>query len=253
MSTLAPLLTDRSALFLDFDGTLADLARRPDAVVVHPELVALLNAWHERLGGALALVTGRAREDLEPMLASPWPWPAAFEHGAVRLSAQGGAVTSRPTGLAHAIHAAEHLVARHEGLLLERKQTSMALHYRLAPALGPLCEDTLARAIADEPGLQLLSGKAVVEVKSRQVSKGAAIAAFMLEVPFAGRVPVFAGDDTTDEPGFEAVQRLGGEGIKVGDGPSLARHRCPNPDALRAWLAQALRLPPASQRSDLHP
>lgn len=239
MSTLPRLLTERSALFLDFDGTLADLAQRPDAVQIPPALVALLHGLHQRLDGALALVTGRAREDLEPMLASPWPWPAAFEHGAVRLSVHGGLATTRPGGLARAIAAAEHLTSRHTGLLLERKQTSMALHFRLAPSLEALCVDTLARAIAHEPGLQLLRGKAVVEVKSTRVGKGLAIEAFMQEAPFAGRVPVFAGDDVTDEAGFEVVQRLGGSGIKVGDGPSRARHRCPSPEALRAWLADA--------------
>ena len=175
------------------------------------------------------------------MLASPWPWAAAFEHGAVRLSRQGGvATTTRPKGLARAIAAAEHLAKRHASLLLERKQTSMALHYRLAPSLAVLCEDTLARAIADEPGLQLLRGKAVVEVKSNRVNKGTAIEAFMQEAPFAGRVPVFAGDDVTDEAGFELVQRLGGIGIKVGDGPTRAHHRCAHPEALRAWLADSL-------------
>ncbi len=244
MSTLPRLLTDRSALFLDFDGTLADLARQPDAVQVHPTLVALLNSLHQRLDGALALVTGRAREDLEPMLASPWPWPAAFEHGAVRLSVHGGLASTRPEGLARAIGAAERLVAQHSGLLLEHKQTSMALHFRLAPTLEALCVDTLARAIAHDPGLQLLRGKAVIEVKSSRVSKGLAIEAFMQEAPFAGRVPVFAGDDVTDEAGFDVVQRLGGQGIKVGDGPTRARHRCPDPDTLRVWLAESLQTSP---------
>ncbi len=239
MSTLPKLLTARSALFLDFDGTLADLAHRPDAVEIPHALVSLLNDLHQRLDGALALVTGRAREDLEPMLASPWPWPAAFEHGAVRISPQGGAATARPSGLARAIAAAEQLVARHAGLLLERKQTSMALHYRQAPRLEALCMSTLTQALTDEPGLQLLHGKAVLEVKSARVSKGTAIEAFMQEAPFSGRVPVFAGDDVTDEAGFDVVQRLGGEGIKVGAGPSLARHRCPSPEALRAWLSDA--------------
>lgn len=240
MSTLPKLQPDRSALFLDFDGTLAELASRPDAVQVHPDLVTLLNSLHQRLDGALALITGRAREDLEPMLASPWPWPAAFEHGAVRLSYHGDTVAARPSGLDRALAAAEHLVERHGGLLLERKHTSISLHYRLAPSLGTLCESTLERAIANAPDLQLLRGKAVVEVKSTNVSKGLAIEAFMREAPFAGRVPVFAGDDVTDEAGFTVVQSLGGHGIKVGDGPTRARHRCPDPEALRHWLADAL-------------
>ncbi len=239
MSTLPILLTDRSALFLDFDGTLADLAQRPDSVVVPLDLAPLLDRLHQRLNGALALVTGRARHDIEPML-SPWRWPAAFEHGALRESAQGLFEQAQPLGLAAALEAAQAIAARHEGLLVEHKRTSMALHFRLAPALEALCVTTLASVIASDPELQLLRGKAVVEVKSVRVSKGKAIEAFMQEAPFAGREPVFAGDDVTDEAGFEVVQRLGGAGIKVGDGPSCAIHRCDNPEALRNWLSESL-------------
>ena len=239
MSTLPTLLTERSALFLDFDGTLADLAQRPDSVVVPQDLVPLLDRLHERLNGALAVVTGRAREDIEPML-SPWRWPAAFEHGSLRQSAQGQFEQAQPLGLAAALQAAREIAAQHEGLLVEHKRTSMALHFRLAPALEALCVTTLATVIANDPELQLLRGKAVVEVKSIRVSKGKAIEAFMEEAPFAGRQPVFAGDDVTDEAGFEVVQRLGGAGIKVGDGPSCALHRCASPDDLRTWLSGSL-------------
>lgn len=242
MSTLPKLLTQGSALFLDFDGTLADLAHRPDAVDVPGDLARLLDRLHDRLNGALALVTGRAREDIEPLL-SPWRWPAAFEHGALRISAHGDAAALRPPGLDRAVAAAQHLVSRHTGLLLEIKQTSMALHFRLAPSLEALCVQTLARSIDKASGLQLLRGKAVIEVKSVGVNKGLAIQAFMNEAPFAGRLPVFAGDDVTDEAGFAVVQRLGGTGIKVGTGTSCAQHRCENPEALRAWLADALPTP----------
>lgn len=245
MSTLPTLLTERSALFLDFDGTLADLAPRPDAVVVPAELAPLLDRLHDRLNGALALVTGRAREDVEPML-SPWRWPAAFEHGALRESAQGAFEQARPLGLAAALQAARAIAAQHDGLLVEEKRASMALHFRLAPALEALCVTTLATVVADDPELQLLRGKAVVEVKSVRVSKGKAIESFMQEAPFAGREPLFAGDDVTDEAGFEVVQRLGGTGIKVGHGPTCARVRCATPHALRAWLSESLHAPTAS-------
>ncbi|MGE0100050.1 MAG: trehalose-phosphatase [Hydrogenophaga sp.] len=239
MITFPRLLTDRSALFLDFDGTLADLAQRPDSVQVPRELVPLLDRLHDRLHGALALVTGRAREDIEPML-SPWRWPAAFEHGSVRQSTHGSSLQPEPLGLAAVLQAARNLAAHHTGLLVEHKRTSMALHFRQTPSLEALCVTTMASAIANDPDLQLLRGKAVVEVKSARVSKGRAIEAFMQEAPFAGRAPVFAGDDVTDEAGFEVVQRLGGEGIKVGDGPTCALHRCPSPDALRTWLSDSL-------------
>ena len=239
MTTLPKLLTQGSALFLDFDGTLADLAHRPDAVDVPSELARLLDGLHAHLDGALAIVTGRAREDIEPLL-SPWRWPAAFEHGALRISAHGDATAMQPPGLDRAVSAAQHLVSRHNGLLLEIKQTSMALHYRLAPSLEALCAEMLARSIDNASGLQLLHGKAVIEVKPVDVNKGLAIQAFMNESPFAGRLPVFAGDDVTDEAGFAVVQRMGGAGIKVGAGTSCALHRCENPQALRTWLADAL-------------
>jgi trehalose 6-phosphate phosphatase len=242
MTTLPRLLTGRSALFLDFDGTLAELAPRPDAVVVPHELIDVLAALQRQLDGALALVTGRAQADIEPFLA-PLVLPAAFEHGAVRRPARGAPVLAPAPDLSRPLAQARALAARHPGLLVEHKQTAMALHFRLAPELQDLCTTTMAAAIAHDPGLQLLRGKAVVEVKSARVSKGLAIAAFMDEAPFSGRVPVFAGDDVTDEAGFEVVQRLGGTGVKVGEGPSCAALRVPDPVALRAWLQQAARLP----------
>ncbi len=241
-TTTNDVLTDRSALFLDFDGTLAELAPRPEAVVVPRDLVAVLQQLHERLGGALALVTGRAQADIEPLLA-PLHIPAAFEHGAVRRCAEGRLVLADAPDLSRALSAARRLAERHPGLLVEHKRTAMALHYRLAPELQDLCNSTLAEAIAQQPHLQLLRGKAVVEVKLARVSKGLAIEAFMAEAPFKGREPVFAGDDVTDEAGFEVVQRLGGIGIKVGEGQSQASLRIAHPLALRAWLQQAARLP----------
>lgn len=239
MTTLPPLMAQRSALFLDFDGTLADLASRPDAVRISPELPALLDALHERLGGALAIVTGRARNDLLRWLPVQ-RWPGAFEHGALRVGPDGLERLETGADLAPVTAAAESFVSRHHGLILEVKQTSIALHYRLNPALGTACVDLLARAIDGQAGLQLLQGKAVVEVKSAQASKGKAIAAFLGEAPFAGRRPLFAGDDVTDEDGFAVVQSLGGAGVKVGDGPTGASHRCQSPKALRDWLRSAL-------------
>ncbi len=238
-TTLPTLSARRSALFLDFDGTLAELASRPDAVQVSPDLPPLLDALHQRLDGALAIVTGRARDDLQRWLPAR-RWPGAFEHGAVRVAADGQVRLADAPDLQALAHLAQDFVSRHHGLVLERKQTSLSLHYRLNPALGPACEALLMKAITDRSDLQLMHGKAVVEVKSAQVGKGRAIEAFMTESPFAGRCPCFAGDDVTDEDGFAAVQAFNGHTIKVGDGPTRAQHRCANPRALRAWLHHAL-------------
>ncbi len=238
-TTLPTLSARRSALFLDFDGTLAELASRPDAVQVPDDLPPLLDALHQRLDGALAIVTGRARDDLQRWLPAR-RWPGAFEHGAVRVAGDGQMRLADVPDLHTLASLAQDFASRHHGLVLERKQTSLSLHYRLNPALGPACATLLEQAIDGRSDLQLMHGKAVVEVKSAQVGKGRAIEAFMAEAPFAGRRPCFAGDDVTDEDGFATVQALHGETIKVGDGPTRAQHRCANPQALRAWLRHAL-------------
>ncbi|MCW8175058.1 trehalose-phosphatase [Verminephrobacter aporrectodeae] len=235
-----PPLTPAQALFLDFDGTLAELAPRPDAVQVAPGLVATLAALHTRLDGALAMVTGRSEADIDHFLA-PLRLALACEHGA--RYRHGLAQAARPAialpDLAPVLHAAKALAAQHPELLLEHKSAGLALHYRQAPQLQSLCRDTLERAMQAIAGVELLQGKCVLEVKPRGVHKGRAIADFMAQPPFAGRTPVFAGDDATDEAGFAAAQALGGWGIKVGPGPSVAQHRCTTPAALRGWLSAA--------------
>jgi trehalose 6-phosphate phosphatase len=234
-----PAITPRStALFLDFDGTLADLAPQPEAVRVADDLVALLRVLFNQLGGALAIVSGRRLSDLDEFL-RPILLPSAAEHGALRRLAGGALIGTAPPDLQHAIRAASTLAAQHAGLRVEIKNAAVALHYRHAPELELLCLQAMTKAIAASTGVELLSGKFVFEIKPAGVSKGTAIAAFMRETPFAGRVPLFAGDDVTDEAGFVAVQALGGAGIKVGEGQTLAHFRCPSPAALRQWLRDA--------------
>jgi len=241
MRSLSRLLTPRSALFLDFDGTLTDIAPRPDAVVIDDALPGLLTQLHQRLGGALAVVTGRAQADIEPMLAPlRASLPAAYEHGAVRRNANQVLTVAPPPALDRALAAAQSLADQHPGLIVERKRGSVALHFRLAPALASTCVAAMTEVARQGAGLQLLHGKAVVEVKSAQVGKDLAVEAFMAEAPFAGRRPVFVGDDVTDEPAFIAVQRLGGDGVKVGHGETAAAHRIESPACLRQWLQDSL-------------
>ena len=235
-----PALNPRdTALFLDFDGTLAELAARPAAVQVPVQLVPLLTRWSEHLQGALALVSGRPLADLDALLA-PLRLPAAAEHGAVRRGADGRQLSVPAPDLQAVTRVARALARQHAGLQVELKTAAVALHYRQAPGLENLCLQHIARAVLATPGVELLHGKCVIEVKPLGVSKGSAIAAFMREPPFAGRTPWFAGDDVTDEAGFAWVQAAGGQCLKVGAGPSLARHRCANPQALRDWLSAHL-------------
>lgn len=229
----------KSALFLDFDGTLAELAPQPEAVHVPDELIALLSQLSVALDGALAMVSGRRLSDLDTFLA-PLHLPAAAEHGAECRLASGERHSGPRPPLGHVLRVAQALADQHAGLRMERKSAALALHYRHAPELEALCLAAMSKAVLRSPGLELLHGKCVLEAKPAGVDKGRAIAAFMAEPPFAGRLPVFAGDDTTDEAGFAWVQAAGGEGVKVGSGLSLAHHRCPDPLALRDWLAASL-------------
>lgn len=233
----APLLdTASSALFLDFDGTLVELAPEPDAIVIPSELVPLLAALRERLGGALAVVSGRAVGAIDTFL-HPLDLPVAGVHGSERRTAGGQLVLLPTPSLDTVEQAAAQLLQAHPALAVEPKRGAVALHYRQAPQLEELCRRTMEAAVAASPGVTLLHGKMVFEAKSSLANKGKALGAFLEEPPFAGRKPVFLGDDTTDEPGFQVAQKLGGAGIKVGPGESLAQHRIAGPAAVRAGLA----------------
>jgi len=243
-----PRLPTDAALFLDFDGTLVALAETPEAVHVPPALVPLLGDLHDLLGGALAVVSGRQIDVIDRLLA-PLRLPAAGEHGVQRRDADGRMQEQRAPDLKAVLDAANELARVHEGLLVERKHAAIALHYRRAPQLEAVCRGAMARVIDGQPQLELMHGKFVFEVKLAGINKGVAIDAFMHEAPFAGRVPVFAGDDTTDESGFSVVQPRGGVAIKVGAGPSQALHRLDSPREVLEWLAAArdlLATPPSA-------
>lgn len=231
--TLVENLTPNCALFLDFDGTMVDIAPQPHDVHVPGDLLAALRALSGYLGGALAVISGRPIEQLDAFL-EPLRLPVAGVHGAERRLADGSMDLLNTHPLGHVEATARTLAARHPQLLVECKRGSVALHYRQAPELADTCLRAMREAVAASPGLTLLEGKMVVEAKPGGASKGLAIEAFLREPPFAGRLPVFIGDDITDEAGFSTVQRLGGLGIKVGAGPSVACHRLADPQALRA-------------------
>ncbi|MBU2407747.1 MAG: trehalose-phosphatase [Gammaproteobacteria bacterium] len=232
---LPPPLAGNSALFLDFDGTLVALAATPEAIVVPPTLVSLLDELRERVGGALAIVTGRPIESIDRFL-DPLRLPVAGEHGVQRRDAR-GQMQERPAfDPAPIVGVAEALAREHPGLLVEPKHSGVSLHYRSAPELESVCRAVMESALTGRPQFELIHGKFVFEIKPASINKGSAIQSFMREAPFAGRVPVFAGDDTTDETGFAVVQPAGGGAIKVGAGPSLATHRLESSMAVLDWL-----------------
>lgn len=237
--TLAEILHPSCALFLDFDGTMVEIAPQPHAVEVPQPLILLLQDLHRHLHGAVAVISGRPIAQLDAFL-QPLKMAAAGVHGAERRGADGRMHLLNTHPLDHVEEAACELAAQHPGLIVENKRGSLALHYRMAPELEALCVKTMEDAVAESPGLTLLRGKMVIEAKPGGASKGRAIEDFLEEAPFAGRKPVFIGDDVTDEAGFSTVQRLGGVGIKVGEGRSVALRRLSDPGALRRELEAAL-------------
>jgi len=228
------------ALFLDFDGTLVELAPEPHSVLVPAQLLSLLQAVQQASEGALAVVSGRPLAQIDAYLA-PLTLASAGVHGLERRDAQGRVTELPAPDTTRLMERLNSLVARHQGLLLEPKRGALALHYRQAPHLEQACIEAMHHAVTRVPGFSVLRGKMVVEAKATIAGKGDAIAAFMLQAPFAGRRPVFIGDDITDEAGFAWVQTAGaGIGIKIGSGPSQALNRLDSPQQLHQWLQQGL-------------
>lgn len=226
------------ALFLDVDGTLVDFAEHPDAVVVPAQLRKVLQQIFRCNGGALALVSGRRLADVDRLF-SPVRYPIAGQHGLERRGIHGR--VARVANVAHRINEAaceiRMLASGLDGVVVEHKGLSLALHYRLAPQLRDWVAGA-ARALLLRLGddFRLIEGKMVFEIGLSGKDKGVAIAEFMREAPFAGRLPVFVGDDVTDEDGFAVVNALNGLSVKVGPGFSVARWRLSGAQDVRRWL-----------------
>lgn len=236
-----PPLGHGQALFLDFDGTLVEIAPAPDLIQVPAELPRLLAQLTDRLGGAVAVVSGRPLDRLAKILA-PFTGGIAGDHGLERRCSDGNLIRclEHPElGRFRPLIAA--FATRHEGVLLDDKGRSVALHYRQAPSLGALC-DALVRQMADASNgaLVAVGGKMVIELMPRSAGKGRAIAEFLADAPFHGRSPVFVGDDTTDEDGFAVVNQLGGVSVHVGGGGTIARHNLATVGDVWAWLVRGL-------------
>lgn len=224
------------ALFLDVDGTLLDLAEHPRSVRVESGLIEALGRVQKLSGGAVALISGRSIGDLDRLFA-PLNLAAAGQHGAERRHADGSREVERSSADDFARETLASLAQRHPGLLFEDKGVTLAMHYRHAPRLQGLVESTLGRIARRSAGeWTLQTGKMVRELVPHGKNKGGAIAAFLHEPPFAERVPVFIGDDDTDEHGFALVRRLGGHTIKVGRETSVAQYRIPDAPGVRVWL-----------------
>lgn len=237
-----PLDPARDALFLDLDGTLVDIAERPELIVADDRLREMLRAAGNRLHGRLVVVTGRPLVDVDRHLRDAVPLAAGI-HGA---ELRGVAAPAVDPLLERALARARRTLREEEGgpllqgILIEDKGGGIALHFRQQPSQGAAAGRLAAQLADDSAGLLVVQpGRMVVEVKPRGADKGRAVMAFLAAPLFAGSRPVFVGDDLTDEAGFAAAVAAGGHGVLVGDRqPSAARYALANVAAVHAWLGE---------------
>lgn len=240
---MIPPVPDRPALFLDFDGTLVEIADRPDGVVVSPSLQDLIERVVARTSGAVAVVSGRKVEDIDRFLGIPIA--AAGMHGLEHRASPGGEIHYQPNP--PEMNTLRQRIAQFpflgNGVSMEDKGAGLAVHYRADPARETDVIEAMEAAISDLDTLHLICGKMVVEAKRRGFDKGAAVTTFMERPPFLGRTPIFIGDDVTDEDGIRAANAVGGFGIKVGEGDTDAPYRLPSVAAVHQWLGQLAGVP----------
>ncbi len=228
------------ALLLDIDGTILDVAITPGSVVVSDALRSSLKELHTRCGGALALVSGRLIHDIDALFA-PLRLPAIGGHGAeMRLSDVAAVHTRHADAISSSLRKlVKTAAAADPRIIVEDKTTSLAVHYRLAPQL----EDTLKTKIAaiisrlELQNLEVMHGKAVIEIKSGHFSKGIAVQELMQTPPFLNRRPIFVGDDTTDLSVFKVLPALAGVGYSVERFMPGANGIFGSPHEVRNWLA----------------
>ena len=232
------LIDAGTALFLDADGTLLAFADDPEGVALADGLLDTLDALHTALGGAMALVSGRAINSLDRIFGRP-RWAAAGQHGMERRDATGKVITlpvdaAELARLRETVHA---VAAELPGVRVEDKSWSVAWHCRERPEYEPELARRAPEIVARFPGFELQPGSYVFEFKPRGMDKGVAVVAFLDEPPFQGRRPVYLGDDLTDEHGFAVVNARGGASVRIGARtPSQAAFTLSSPADVQAWL-----------------
>jgi len=237
----ASLDLSRYALLLDIDGTILDIAPTPHEVQVPDELRRALKRLVIQTNGALALVSGRTLEDIDKIF-SPLRLAAVGGHGAqIRTSPAAGSYERRANFLDNELRRAICQIGPHNpGVIVEDKGFSMAVHYRLAMEKELAVKDAVfaARAAFPEAPAEVLPGKAVIEIKMPGFNKGTGVRELMSYPPFAGRLPLFIGDDTTDEDAFVVLPEFGGMGMSVGRLIPGTAGKFQAPHDVRQWLDQ---------------
>lgn len=222
---------DKTAFLLDFDGTLVEIAPTPESVKVQAGLLATLRRLRAKCGNAVAVISGRPIDQIDFFLGDV-PYAVAGEHGiAVRRSPGGSIVRANLPAVPSAwLVQADALAAEYPGVRIERKKAAVVLHFRGAPDAGPALREVADGWVVSDPRFHVQEAKMAWEIRPAGIDKGHAVRDLMKAAPFAGRYPVFIGDDVTDEDGIRAAVALGGIGLRI-------PRDFTDPAAVRAWLA----------------
>lgn len=239
LDAAVPLLPGHAALYLDFDGTLAEFAATPERVVIDESLPALLASLATALDGALAILTGRQLASFDALVA-PVILAGAGLHGAELRPGPGiTLVSGEQAATATLVRQLQAHFGDDPRLLVEDKEFAVALHFRRAPERAAECREAMHQ-FAPSRLFDVMEGSKVIEARPKGADKGAALRTLARLEPFAGRLQVCVGDDRTDEDGIVAAQDLGGFGVKIGCGESAARYRLPDVPAVHRWLRASL-------------
>lgn len=229
-----------ASLFVDLDGTLAEIRERPSDVRPDSERTWLLLDACDQMAGRVAVISGRPIAEVDLILERACISVAGL-HGLEWRSPLGeyNAWSAHPA-ISEAADVFSAFAAAQPGLEVERKGQSVALHYRRAPQAEEAVLD-LAQRLADASGLDLQPGAMVAELRTPGADKGSAVLSFQRDVPFRGSLPIYIGDDLTDEAAFRAVAAQGGVGILVGAARrSAAKALIETPEGVRRWLRAGL-------------
>ena len=247
----------RPAIFLDYDGTLTPIVERPEDAVLAEETRAVL--WRLADRYPVVVVSGRGREDVARLVGLPG-LVYAGSHG---FDIQGPETDGEPLrhepareaepAIREVTHALEARLSEVPGTQVEPKRFSVAVHYRRVPddrlpEVEAAVDAELAAHSGRSPGLRKSHGKKVFELRpDLDWDKGKAVLWLLAALDLDGPdvVPVYIGDDVTDEDAFRALAeregglgRPGGIGVLVAEEPraTAARYRLRDPEAVRDVL-----------------